>query len=315
MPDDFNLSVLHDADASLTLCVGWRSGAKLKLGQLTVGPDVANELRRIVSDVATDLETRERAPWAPDADLTVETVLEIGQEELGKAPVLAGEQAELTLAQSLLAAEGLPILYPNELPAGDMVLYAITVGSQPGERIALLRRVNPRRGLRGGKFLTSYSDVLSRIDAPVFAFDEYVDVVFVGVRALILSQTAFVALFRSQENLMAQVPRWATDLGAHISITVAGLERLTAKAIRDSRMRTRLEAIARRGHLADVEPAAVRAKMTELGLDPSRLLDADGKLILDDDDIPVVLQFLNEDLFSGALTGLGFRADKKATRS
>lgn len=54
--------------------------------------------------------------------------------------------------------------------------------------------------------------------------------------------------------------------------------------------------------------------MVANGLEPERLLDAQGSLVLEDEDIPQVLYFLNEDLFVGSLTSMGFRADKKAAR-
>lgn len=148
----------------------------------------------------------------------------------------------------------------------------------------------------------------------MFAFDELVDLVFAEGRVLVLSQSAFTALFRSQATLMAQVPGWTTELADHVPIGPEGQKRLSAKAIRDSRVKTRLEAIVKRGHLADVGPDLIRERMGDLGLDPSTLLDAEGQLILEEEDIPGVLQFLNEDLFVGALTNAGFRADKKAPR-
>lgn len=303
-----------DFDASITLSVGWRSGAKVKLGQLSVGQDVAGELRSIVREAVDGILAREPAAWAPDTDLSVETYLTISRSDLGSAPTLAAEHQDAVLFDALGTAERLTTLGPAELPAADLIFYAITIGSDPGSRITFLRRVNPRRGLRGGRVFTSYSDVLTRIEDPVFAFDRDIDLVFVGDEALILSQSAFVALFRAQASLMALIPGWTTDLSGHIAISVAGQARLTAKATRDSRIRTRLEAVVKRGHLPSVPSQKVREKMAELELDQDRLIDSDGNLTFEDDDIALVLQFLNEDLFPGALTGTGFRADKKAAR-
>jgi len=314
MPLDPNLLEAIDISEALTLSVGWRSGQKVKLGQLTVGSDVELALREIVNGALSAIDEREAEIWAPDADLSPETYLVMNQSDLGNAPKLAGEHGEATLVDALGSAEGLPTLNPNDLPAADMQFYAITIGDSPGTRVTFLRRINPRRGLRGGKLLTSYHDVLTRIEDPVFAFDEYIDLVFSGESVIILSQSSFMAIFRAQQTLMAQVPGWTAELASHIAITTDGQERLSAKAIRDSRMRTRLEAIVKRGHLADVPVSTIRSKMDELGLDQAQLLDSSGNFEMEDADIPVVLQFLNEDLFPGALTGVGFRADKKATR-
>lgn len=299
---------------SLTLAVGWRSGKKVKLAQLTLSAEVESALRAVAEAAVENLAGRTTEPWAPDADLSEETYLEIDQAELGDAPALAAEHGGASLADVLLRAEGLSVLDPRNLPTADLAFYAIVVGSEPGARLAFLRRVNARRGLKGGKFLTSYSDVLHKIEAPVFAFDQFVDLIFLEGSALILSQSAFVALFRAQETLVAQIPKWVDELAQHVPIAADAGERLRAKAMRDSRSRTRLEAIVKRGHLVDVSSAVIKGKMHEVGLNPDLLLDDSGHLRLEDADVPLVLQFLNEDLFPGVLTGKGFRADKKAAR-
>ena len=93
-----------------------------------------------------------------------------------------------------------------------------------------------------------------------------------------------------------------------------GAKRLQERVLRDSRLKRRLEAIVTRGHLEDVSEETLRKEMISLELDPDRLLDKKGRLTFKDEDIPEVLQFLNEDLFYGALTNEGFRADKKASQ-
>lgn len=303
-----------DVSSSISLSVGWKSGTKTQLAQLLLGSEVATVLRSVASAAIEQIADKEGEPWAPDADLSQETFLYLTQTELGEAPVLGGRMTGTPLAQALSRAEDLEALSPRKLPASDIQFYAITLGDEPGNRAVFLRRVNPRRGLRGGKLLTSYHDVLVAIDDPVFAFDEYIDVVFFGDRVYVLSQTAFMAIFRAQDSLMAQIPQWSAQLASHVPISVDGQERLTARAIRDSRLRVRLESIVKRGHLVDVPSKRIRKRMTKLGLDQERLLDSTGMLEMQDDDIPIVLQFLNEDLFPGALTGMSFRADKKAAR-
>ena len=304
-----------DSEASLTLSVGWKSGQKTKLRQLTVGDDVAEALRDVVRATLDNLEERTPENWAPDADLSPETYLTIDSGELGDAPALASEHVSASLFELLVSAESLENLDPNELPAADMGFYVVTIGDDPGHRAAFLRRTNPRRGLRSGKIWTSYHDVLTRIDEPVFAFDDLVDLVFYENQVSVLSQTAFVALFRSQETLAAQVPLWTKDLSTHVSISAEGADRLVALALRNSRAKARLEAIVRRGHLADVSAEVIKTKLEEVGLDVDTLLDEKGQMVFaNDNEAMMALQFLNEDLFVGTLTRTGFRADKKAAR-
>ena len=286
----------------------------MRLGQVLLGSEVAATFREVIADTLDDMSQRENEAWTPEADQSSETFLTLHQDLLGSAPVLASDLTQPTFAEALLTAEGLPVLTPQSIPAANLELYALTIGNTPGSRAAFVRRANPRRGLRAGRLLTSLSDTLTRIDEPVFGFDLNIDLIFVGERVHVLSQSAFRALFRDQEALAAQVPAWTGDLAGHLPISQAGLDRLAAKAVRDRRIASRLETIVNRGHLDGITSDRIRETMTQVGLDPDVLLTDAGELEFADEHIPTVLQFLNEDLFYGAITNVSFRADKKAAR-
>jgi hypothetical protein len=303
-----------DPQAALTLAVGWKSGQKTKLRQVTIGGDVETAFREVISGTLNDLRAREATPWSPDADLSPETFLVISIADLGSAPVLAAEHNDRSLAEALMAAENLDNLPPRDIPGSDLSFYAFTIGSKPGQRASFLRRNNPRRGLKRGRIYTVFADSLQRIEDPIFAFDDYVDLIFVGDQVCILSQVVFAMIFRDQDTLAAQVPRWADDLQKHIPITNDGRDRLTARALRDSRLRARLEAIVHRAHLPTVSAETIKKAMADLGMDASKFIDRTGQLTFEEPEIAQILYFLNEDLFTGALTKTGFRADKKATR-
>ncbi|MGY2872853.1 hypothetical protein ACVW00_000043 [Marmoricola sp. URHA0025 HA25] len=303
-----------DLSAALTLTVGWRSGTKTKLARIPMVAEVADEFRDVLEDVSAALTNREAEAWTPDAEVTPETYLVASRESIGGAPLLASDVAFTNLPEALESASDLPRLNADDLPAADLSFYALTCGDDPNDRTVFLRRSNPRRGLRRGKWFTSLSDSLTRVEEPIFGFDDQVDLVFQDDHVLVLSQTAFAALFRANDELAAQVPHWVETLRNHVPMTRKGAKRLEARTLRDSRLKRRLEAITTRGHLQDVDPSELREAMTQVGLDPDRLVDSKNRLTFEDEDIPEVLQFLNEDLFYGALTQSGFRADKKAAR-
>lgn len=307
-----NLSVIN-VDAPITLAVAWTTGKNMKIRQVQLSAEIADIFREVVRRTIADINSREPAPWTPDADLSPETFLVLSVEEVGSAPTLTTDHGGTTLLQLLSEAERLEIIHPNRLPTGDMTLYAIVAGDI-GRRAAFIRKTNPRRGLKSGRIFSILSQELQRIEDPIFAFDEWIDLVSLGENLIILSQTVFAALFRNQEVLAAKIPEWVKELNNSITISTEGQERLEARAKRDSRLRARLEAIVKRDHLSSVPRATLERAMEDNELDPSRLVDESGHLILDDEDIPAVLYLLNEDLFVGSLTSTGFRADKKAAR-
>lgn len=304
-----------DVADALTLVVGWKSGPKTQLRRVPLTEEVADAFRAGIAEVADGMEEREAERWTPDADVTAETYLVASREALGDKPELSALPFDADdLASALMRAADVPELSADQLPAADLSFYAVVIGNDPDGRTVFLRRANPRRGLRRGKWFTSFGDALAKIEDPIFSFDDQVDLIFQEDVVLILSQTAFAMLFRSNHELAAQVPRWVKALKSHVPMTKKGAKRLQERALRDSRIKRRLEAIVTRAHLEDVSAEDLRAEMEALELDPDGLLDHKNRLTLEDEDIPEVLQFLNEDLFYGALTKEGFRADRKQAR-
>ena len=57
----------------------------------------------------------------------------------------------------------------------------------------------------------------------------------------------------------------------------------------------------------------MRTHLQQLDLLEERFI-ADAQLVFDDADPFTLMAFLNEDLFSGGLTGTGFRSVRKSTR-
>lgn len=303
-----------DLTGDLTLTVAWRSGTKVKLGRIETGGAVDVEFRALIAEAIDDIEDRSPEPWAPDADLSAETYLVIARDQLGDAPLLANEFQGRSLVEVLGTSQTIPVVHAGDLPAADLVFYALTIDHVGGGRVSFLRRSNPRRGLRKAPLYAGLRDALTRIEEPIFAFDGFVDMVFVGDLVAILSSGAFAALFRDQETLTAQVPKWADELHAHVPIAAEGRDRLIELAHARTFLRTRLEAIVVRGHLKDVSTEDLRKAMKANDLDADALINQKGELVLEEADVQTVLYFLNEDLFYGSITEVGFRADKKAAR-
>ncbi len=302
-----------DTQASMSLAVGWTVGKNTKIRQVLLGVDVEEAFRDVVQNTLSDLHAREAADWTPDADLSPETFLVFDSIEAGDSPTLTTDHDNKTFLEVLAEAERLEAIHPKHLPTGDLTFYAIIIGD-PGNRAAFIRRSNPRRGLKRGRIYSTLSDTLQRVEKPIFAFDEWVDLVAVDSKLCVLSQTVFAAFFRDQETLAKKIPEWIETLASSVPLSEASHPRLEERVKRDSRLKARLEAIVRRDHLSSVSSETLRKAMEDHELDPNRLLDSEGKLILEEDDIPPVLYLLNEDLFKGSLTNTGFRADKKATR-
>jgi len=302
-------------DASLTLLAGWKSGpGKYKIARIRTSTGVADELRGVATSYKDSIGGREVESWTPDADLSPETVLHLPLENLGPQPRLVRPHQDHDFVDVIRGRVEVAELKPTSIPAASIAFYVITIGDDPTSRTAFLRRMNPQRGLGGGRIFSILREVLVEVKDPIFGFDSYVDLVFHQDSVWIMSQASFAALFRENETLAKQIPGWVDDIREYISISDTAADSITGAAVRDTRIRTRLEAIARRGHLENVTPDQMREEMMKHDLEPSDFIEPTGELKCDDSNLHLLLQFLNEDLFVGALSSSSFRAAKKHTR-
>lgn len=300
-------------EGAITLVVGWRSSSKTQLRRVNLGSDVEVALRDVARAVLDDVLTREVEPWTAEADSAPEVVHTLGVDEVGPSPILSRDVAvHGTLLAALASASSLPQLKPNQIPAAELAFYALVIGDDPKDRTIWARRTNPRRGLRRRIFGTLGNDVLERVEAPIFGFEDDLDLVAADGVLAVLSQRAFRALFRDNEDLLAQVPAWIADVAQYLPISADAQKVLEDKCGRDSRLRRRLETVMSRKHLQSVPSPKLRTELRKHGLDPSRVFNAAGELDFKEGDLPTLLNVLNEDLFSGGLTGTAFRSDKKA---
>lgn len=303
-----------DSAAAMTLAVGWVSGTKTKLAKVTIGQDVAVALADVADQAVANLGERAAERWAPDALVTAETYLVLPAEQVGDRPVLARTVDQYgVFLNALQAASALPVLSATAIPAAQMSFYALVVGDTPEHRTVFIRRLNPRRSLQAGRIFGVYRDVLTRVEEPLFAFDHQVDLVVNEGTVAVLSQTAFAAFFRDQDALMAQAPAWGSALAVPLPFAEGSIDLLVAKAQRDSRLRTRLEAAATSGVLANVTLGDLTQALPEFGLAPDDFV-TDGHIVVTEENAHDLLQVLNEDLFQGRFSHTPYRVDRKMRR-
>lgn len=314
-----------DSKASITFFVGKKSGKSLRLFKINIDEKVASSFRKIARSVIDGgqsprgLLKRESEEWSPEAQITPETYLECAVGVVGDDPHItkkknispnSGNENFLSLIQY---PETFELLDPKEIKPENLAIYGFTIGDS-GDRIAFVRKLNPRRGLSSGKWFGFFSDTMNRIDEPIFAFDNEIDLICVADRLVILKQNAFYALFRSNEGLYGLVEKWVQNLESEIKcgIEEESLKKIKDKANSDSRIRQRLEAITQRGHLGELSVDQIKNAMEDCALEEEDYFDSDGLLKVSDENIEELLYFLNEDLYSGRISGEAFRADKKA---
>lgn len=299
------LSTRNLTGEALTLVVGRRSGRRYLGGRVNVGGDVEAELRGACDDALRSLEELEYRPYHPDALLADEEYTALDIDEIDDA----GGVLEL-----LHGGPTLPLVPPRDLPEKSYVFYGVIIGSTPDDRVSFLSKTNPARLWKPGRFFTTLGNTLTKVDDPILVFEEEMDLIATRDGIAVRDQRAFEQLFRETPVLQERIGAWVVDIAARLPLADDGVDRLTARCRADSRLRRRLQSIHARGHLANVTIDDIRAESLGQGLDEQALI-RDGHLVFDDADPQTLLRLLNEDLFTGGLSGARFQVDRKSGRA
>jgi hypothetical protein len=288
----------------LTLAVLWKRGdGDYAGGEVRLTSAVTAHLQSACLETIERIAGRELRPYTPDMNLeNEEALVASGPEQTADSP----------LAEILLPTAPLALVSAQSLPRRSLQAYAALVQSNQGE-IAFVRKTNPRTPAKAGRMYALLGNSLARIGGPVFALDDYFDMIVTEAGIVSLDQSYFELLFRDTPALQMRIPEWVQVIEQCIPLGGDGAALLAERARTDGRLRRRLRSIAERGHLASVTIERVREHIREAGLDEDRFLDGD-TLRYDEDSPFDLVYLLNEDFFQGGLTDAAFRSDRKSPR-
>ncbi|MEM9518960.1 MAG: hypothetical protein AAGA37_06560 [Actinomycetota bacterium] len=286
---------------ALTLTVGKMADNVIEANHVSLAEDAATALREQCT------MARDRITEGTAQDYTATAELDSSQffviddaetlEELGAFRTLAGDLAAM------------PQIAPGELDL-SIKLYAVAVGNADG-RVLFVRRNDPRLTHKAGRFLAIGEQQLTRVDGPVFTFSPDFDFVMGPNWAVVLKQRAFELLFREIGLVEKHVSTWIEGITDHLPMSAASIDSLREVALGDSRTWRRLRDIERRGHLKDVSLEQVASYAGQVGLEADSVV-VDGELVFDPAQRFGFLHLLNEDLYTGPLTGEAFESQRKA---
>ncbi len=206
-------------------------------------------------------------------------------------------------ARHVLAdASSLPELDASELKSQSFVFYAAVVGDDPDHRIAFVDKWNPYKAGLSGQLTTFFGDRLRRIEGPLLIFERSFDMVVTDTAIAVLNPKAFEGAFRDIDAMKERFPVWGNAAVAALPLDDETANRLKSLCNKGGRLASQLRALYERGVFeVSFETAALRKEMRRQNLDADRLI-ANGKLVLDEADIPIVLKLIDEKLYRGWMT-------------
>ena len=294
-----------DVEEALTLIVSWKERKQVEGRMVRTARSVTEALRGTCRETLNDLREFGAVSYGPDAHI------ETG--EYMAVPAHVVEEESMHVLDLLRRAPALDPLDPRDIPP-KLWFYAAVIGDQPSRRAAFVRRTDPHVEAKPGWVIGTLGETLSRTEQPVFVLESRFDVLAVDEGLVVLNATPFETLFRGAPELGERIPVWARGITDHLPVDPQSAERLMEAARRNSFLARRLRSIYEQGHLAGVSVAQLRKEARAQGLDDTTLFKG-GKLLIDEStDADTLLRLLNEDLFTGGLSGRKYAADRKRAR-
>lgn len=284
----------------LTLVVAWGIGGRVHARKVKIGPDIEAALRSAAETATASLTGG--VTYNPDSDQEDATHVTTGRAEL----------LDTELVTQLETGSSLSLATDDELRR-VLTCYAIVVGTG-NDKTLFVRKANPVRLGTKSVLATLVTGALTRLETPLFAFEDTFDVIVTDSEVFALSQKRFEMLFRDSETVLARAADWVDALAEPLPITPDSRDALLDAVRSNSVYRRKMHSILARGHLADLTPTAIKTKMTEHGLDADRLMPGD-ELDFTSGNTREILQLLNEDFFTGDFTDAQYAAGSKRARS
>lgn len=289
--------------SSLTLIVGWRRGKTIEVRRVDTTEEVADELGSACRSAIERLNSLEQKRWTPEAASEAEEYLFVPSDSLDENSAIIEALRQSPINQ--ISAQDVPDL--------NLLFYAMAVG-KPDRRVFFIRKHNPRRGI-SKRLITFFRNRLEKIDDPLFVFDYEVDLVLDPDAGLaILSLGVYNLFFKNAPEALEMIPGKVQSIAAALPMTETSMKYLGDRATTDTRVRRRLESIVSRDHLRNVTIDSLREYIADQGFNPDDYI-TDNELDIEKADVANVLKILNEDLFTGGLTGESFEASRKSARA
>jgi hypothetical protein len=219
-----------------------------------------------------------------------------------RIPVMNTDLAEENeIVAALLDDVAFELEAPNEISTDDLYLYALVSDTKAG-RVVMIKKQTPAKRAREGKWWALAGKELRVIEEDPWQIHPRFDLVASTDGAYVLNLSKLDQLLGDSQILTQRVGDWVVQLAGALPIGDGQDTTLIKRCEESSRLRSRLRAIHSRGHLSEVSIDDVKVHAERMKLDPADFVE-DNCLLITEANVDQLLKLLNEDLFTGGLTG------------
>lgn len=313
-PASFDAAGVNTA-GDITLVLGRRTTTSVAGHRARIHNEVVDELRALCEATVSSLLDRQPVSYADDLNFDPETQYMVAEttelvahvpeprrgrrktDEPTERPLV---ETDAAARQVLADASSQPLIDAAEIERRKTFLFsAAVVGDNPTSRVAFVSAHNPYRSAERGRLVTLFGDGLRRVTDPLLIFRPDFDMVVTSTHVAILRADAFERVFREIDRMRSRIPVWSGALTSALPLDPGSAGRIEQVCQSNSRVARHVRSMYERGMLAGkFELSALRRQLQQQGFDPNRIIKQ-GKLVLEEEDIPDVLKVLDERLYTG----------------
>jgi hypothetical protein len=199
-------------------------------------------------------------------------------------------------------AAALDSLSPGQAQNGHFLFYAVVCTDDAGKPVTFVKQSSRIRVAKPGRLVAMYSDRLSRIEQPVFAFPEDFDLVLADEDLAVLRSEAYLSLFTDIEVLRRAVPRLVNSLSGKLQIELlpASLKVIQQQCALKPSLAKRLRRLTRQPWLDQVTPDALWKEMNALPGLPGGITISGDSLLVTESGVGVLLGLIEQVYWVGA---------------
>ena len=294
--------------------------------------------RAICEQALEKVQVTDGRPYEPTAEL------ESGEEhfylDVDQIPVIEGRPGRSALARVSREVSGADdvdnsVLTPalisalrdigrleyasrNEILEYNPLFYAISWQQSNLEWTHFIRKSSPTRVLKPGRIWMQYSDALVRMEEPVMAIDEDVDIILGAGMMMAFKATPVKDLFSDIHLMMREVPAHVGKvqelLSARIPLSSEAADAIERVARKKYSVAVRLYALPDRIPTLNLTVPRVRQALNKHDLDQGALLNRNKEFDFLDDAVPIFLDVIESRYFEDDWTGELRRADRFSRR-
>jgi hypothetical protein len=306
------------------MLIGWREGNKrLNAYRVKLHEDVSGELATLCRPTVQRVQTSTERAFENFAALDdrqyfwyAHAALRSHESAYETTPTPEADTADLVrLVQTV---DGLQDATRDDLEEGGYSFYAICWPHRE-TMIGFVSRKDPIACLKPGFEYFQFGDTMRRATRPDFALKEGADLIVGADGTAIFSTFSFDTLLAdvgvSFGHVKEDVVTVRDALAPSVRLTPAAEDALLREANRTRSSAKRLRLLPDRLKKISLDVASLRSSLTEHGIDPDLLFDANGHFSFTQENVGTFFDIIEGRYFEDELGGERRRADRFSTRS